>query len=388
MEQTLKARNEMKLRDVLGDGLGRGRSGSANTGHLFSSEADSLLIGGASILFFMLTYALVSPSANINSISWTAYYLGFLVNWPHFLVSYQLLYGDNRKKLLKEPRFVWAGIVSPLLLAGVLGGFMASANLLMLGRMVNLMYLLVGWHYVKQIYGTAIFTSVLKRYYMSNTEKWALRINMYALWSLSWISQNVSNGPNDFYGIRYFQLGLPAWLQTAAYVATGVTLVGMLGIFVRKYVREGRVPPMSSLATVAAIYVWFIPALYHPFFFYMIPFFHSLQYLLFVSAFRRNKAAAQSAKLEGPAARLAFLKGFWGYMALSVVTGTLSFLVIPRFLDMNFGLASHGMGVQAFIYAFNIFINIHHYFIDNVIWRNTNVDLREYLVKPCQEAAA
>src|SRR5258708_6252797 len=111
MEQSVKTK-VIPLRENAS--YGQATSGllrTRNNGHLFSNPVDCLLIGGLSILFFGVTYCFVDPSASINSISWTAYYLVFIVNWPHFLVSYQLLYLDNRKKLFKEMPFTWAAFI-------------------------------------------------------------------------------------------------------------------------------------------------------------------------------------------------------------------------------------------------------------------------------------
>ena len=35
-----------------------------------------------------------------------------------------------------------------------------------------------------------------------------------------------------------------------------------------------------------------------------------------------------------------------------------------------------------FVFIFVMWINIHHYFIDNVIWRRDNEDVRKYLFAP------
>ena len=39
-------------------------------------------------------------------------------------------------------------------------------------------------------------------------------------------------------------------------------------------------------------------------------------------------------------------------------------------------------GPAVFVFIFVMWINIHHYFIDNVIWRRDNEDVRKYLFAP------
>src|SRR5215475_4361813 len=97
-------------------------------GYLLSPGADAFMIGGASIALLFLSFILVDRATSILTVSWAAYYLSFVVNWPHFLSSYQLLYIDNREKLLKEARFAWAAFGAPALLIGVLVYFIATAS--------------------------------------------------------------------------------------------------------------------------------------------------------------------------------------------------------------------------------------------------------------------
>ena len=79
--------------------------------------------------------------------------------------------------------------------------------------------------------------------------------------------------------------------------------------------------------------------------------------------------------------------GVGGYLVVSGVFGVLGFFTIPNFLDAQFSQASHGLGVTSFAFAAYVFINIHHYFIDSVIWRGADPDLSQYLVKANQVSA-
>src|SRR5215510_3143754 len=104
------------------------------SGYLLSPGADAFMIGGASIALLFLSFILVDKGTSILTVSWVAYYLSFVVNWPHFLSSYQLLYIDNREKLLTEKSFAWAAFGAPALILGILGYFIASASTVNLGR--------------------------------------------------------------------------------------------------------------------------------------------------------------------------------------------------------------------------------------------------------------
>jgi hypothetical protein len=99
------------------------------------------------------------------------------------------------------------------------------------------------------------------------------------------------------------------------------------------------------------------------------PFFHSLQYLLFVGAYKRGEVRhAASAEAVRQAKRFV-LGALW--------IGILCFWAMPAMLEtwVNPG-KSFLFPVTA---AVVIFINIHHYFIDNVIWRSEHAEIRKYL---------
>jgi hypothetical protein len=117
---------------------------------------------------------------------------------------------------------------------------------------------------------------------------------------------------------------------------------------------------------------------------YVIPAFHSLQYLLFVWRFQINKAQASAARpprlrrlrlstqLQGVAA-------FAGFMLLGETLGWFGFLGLPHTLDLAVAYDRGVWGAGLFLFMIFMFINIHHYFIDNVIWRKENDEVRQYL---------
>jgi len=364
---------------------------------LLTANLDRLMAGGLSLVGFAVcwlffdrsagpyTYAGVYPNGayvanpTIGQLSWTLFYLSFVCNFPHFLLSYQLLYWDFRDRIFKDRAFAWAAIAVPLLLLGVMGYSAFRAPGWITG-FLRVMYLLVAWHYVKQIYGVFLFSSARNRVYYSPLEKGALWCTLIALGALNLVSGNSAELSFDFYGYTYVTWALPAWCLTTAWIAFGVALLVLVIALLVKYVREGAVPPASSAIALVAILAWYVPTLTHFTFFYMIPFFHSFQYIWFATAFRRNKVAAQSEHLSGPRRRLCHLMSFWGYLGASVVLGALAFHFIPTALDQHFTAADGSTQPQLWMALFTVFLNLHHYFIDSVIWRRGNAEVGRFLV--------
>jgi hypothetical protein len=361
------------------EAIAQPQQNARQSGHLLGPILDPLLLGWASIAIALGAYFFSNREQN-NSSAWFVYYIGFLVNYPHFIASYQLLYVDSRKKIFKEPRFIWAGVIVPLaLLAGIQASF-AVASPFWIGIWANAMYFFVGWHYVKQIFGCVIVTNALQKFYYTAIERHALKASLLSLWALSWVNSNTYRAEYAQDGVKYFTLGLPSWVLPATNAVVVITLGFVLLTHLKKFVREGRLPANAAVASYLTIFIWFVPLFAHPLYAPIIPFFHSLQYLPFVIAFRRNKV---NSELEAPKAtpqgRAELLRRHLPYYLSLFVVGGLAFQWVPQYLDSFRFLAPEVYGPTGYLFAFTIFLNIHHYFIDNVIWRGDNPDMRAHL---------
>jgi hypothetical protein len=72
-------------------------------------------------------------------------------------------------------------------------------------------------------------------------------------------------------------------------------------------------------------------------------------------------------------------RNFYLFLYIGVILGGMGFYVLPTLLDRTVSYDNDIFGVQVFYFAFHVFINVHHYFIDNVIWRADNQNMRKYL---------
>ncbi len=439
---------------------------------LLSPAADVFMAGGASILLYIILMFFVSKESNTNLWGWGMYYAGFLVNFPHFAASYQLLYRDAGKDFFgfkKNPKFAaklwWAGVLMPLILIGVMVAGMLQESADILGYTVNAMFFFVGWHYIKQIFGCVIVLSAAAKIYYSRVERWSLLAPLYGLWALSFVSFNTAGSRDVYYGMPYTTFSLPGIVVPASQWILGVSTVVMLGVLAYKFVRMRRFPPLSAVAALVSIYIWFIPTLNHPHFALIIPFFHSLQYILFVMAYKRNemilnapvktKAAPRRRKAVVYITMIAtavfvllpplFIAGtmwagyvdslehlmtvtygmlttvsstlwlrtvcitlgfalllgllhvtgkddpYWKFMRFitwMLLIGALQFSIVPTALDI---LSTNNLlpgalrynteifGASLYVFLFTIFVNIHHYFIDNVLWKRDNPHVKENL---------
>lgn len=338
-------------------------------------------MGGCSIIVALAFWAFVDTKASLFGISQLAFALAFVVNHPHFLSSYVLLYSDFRKSIATKKRYFWAAIVVPTILLTYLSYAIVNQSAYLMGRMVMAMYFFVGWHYVKQIFGCVIVTSAQRKIYYSDWQRRFLLTNLFTVWFMSWLGSNVGQSKYDFYGISYAALGLPYWTLNLTYYLVAITLLSVVVMLIKKYIKEGKKPSTPGIIAFLSLYVWYLPTFSHPGFSYLIPLFHSLQYLAFVWVLKRNQVANETIKLSGEEFRRAWVKKFGGFALASLVLGALCFQFIPNALDRAQLLnSSNGMiGYAPFLAAFLLFINIHHYFIDNTIWRSDNEVVKKNL---------
>ena len=337
------------------------------------------MIGGLSILLLVSFFLLVPETKNTNKLGWIMFYTSFFVNFPHFLISYQFLYIDNRDRLLKD----WRSFIAAFIAPGILIGYAVYAILYpsqqYLGYMTNAMFFLVGWHYIKQICGCVIVSSALKKFYFSKEEKFILLLNGFGIWFISYFGANQIVVEQMYFGISYKTFAFPAITLKAAYFITTFSLVYLVWQMLKKFIREGKWIPLNSVAAFATLYIWHIPTLFHPAFFLMIPFFHSLQYLLFAFAYTKNRFISLSQSPDQVEYRKRLLRGAGLYILASFITGGLFFHFIPSWMDKNIVYDVKTFGPQLFVFTFNIFLNIHHYFIDFAIWRRDNDNIKKYL---------
>jgi len=368
---------------------------SRHGGYLFHPIVDFLLAGGGSVLVAVPVFWLIRDKAAAHPTALTiGLVLSILINYPHFAHSYQLLYSGIGARIFGSGtptkvrlKYIWAGFVAPALIGGFLIGTYVSGSARLLALAANAFWFTTGWHYVKQGYGVIIVLSAIRRIHFSNIEKKLLLANGYTVWIYSWMALNMGLHEKTFYGVKYFTLPLPSALVTVGYFAALLTTAAVAGAVVyRVLMRKQPVSWNGVIGYVSSLYLWVIAFNADPLFTIFVPAFHSLQYLLFVWRYQLNKAAAQ-ASADGtassiglteidktsPAMRLA------NFVLVGVVLGIVGFGALPALFQASLAPDAALWGPTVFAFIFVVWINLHHYFIDNVIWRRDNEDVRRFL---------
>jgi hypothetical protein len=367
---------------------------------------DFWLLGGASLLVWFLMFATQGFRAawaidqHFKNLTVTTASLSLLVNYPHFLVSYKLAYSRGRTfitthwwQLLVVPALmiatfafayayydVPASQLSPVsMLSRDLTRFGNNARVfsgprlgdLLFALTFNVMIFTVGWHYTKQVFGCMMVYSYFDRYKFSPRQRTITKYALLSIWWLNFAQGNQAGAQNNFSQFKYYSFDLPDILVPIAtfIVAMGVLLVAY-EVFWKNYKERGETPSVNMVVPFAALYVWWLPITrQYEFYFLLTPFFHSLQYLAFVYKMEDTRLRG----MDHPEIRGTIL-------AFAIVlAGWLAFEFVPNEVDTVLG-TFNAWQMFFFFTAAMLFINIHHYFIDNVLWRFKDPEIQKYLL--------
>jgi len=360
--------------------------------YLYGPVIDFLVLGGGGLVLFGICILLNQTNAVPYVVfSVFAFRLTNVFNHPHFAHSYQIFYRDFRSKALGsayppvlKARYLVAGIIVPLMMIQYFVSTFMYEDIRMIGYSVNAMFFFVGWHYMKQGYGMMIVDSVLKKAFYGNSEKKLLLYLAYVAWICEWISTNgifheaIQNNKDNpymahmwYWGIEYFVVPVPALLMNICFAIIIGCATGAMIVFIRKAMRDRADTPYNGMiAYLISIYLWIILARINPIYNLFIPPLHSIQYMAVVWRFEMNKSLDLKKNWKWR------LSAFFG---IGVALGAAGFVFLPKALDHILDKPAQLKNEFLFLVMVWVFINIHHYFIDNVIWRRENPETKKYL---------
>jgi hypothetical protein len=362
--------------------------------------AELLLVGGATPLLFVLSFVLrtaLGLDAAELAVGFAMFHAAHLLNDPHFAVTYLLFYEDAHGRAFgpsfapaQRARWWMAGVVVPLILAAWGIGAVASQSAAGIGLLFQLMYLLVGWHYVKQGFGVMTVLAARRGVRFTTTERRAILAHCYAGWAYAWASPFDPGRTVESKGVVFTTFAHPAGLLEITLGLFAASSVALVYVLVRKRLREGRLPLVAPLlALLSSIWAWSVFSAADPLVQYMVPALHSIQYLYFVWLLKRNEGRV----LERPPHMGMSARTRIGLTAAgALLLGLVLFDLLPMALDdlaaPAGGFADASLGATPCFAALYAFVNIHHYFMDAVIWRRDNPGTRHLLNDPvCFERA-
>ncbi|WP_157200940.1 hypothetical protein [Massilia sp. Root351] len=353
---------------------------------LYTPWTDVLLLGGGSVIALLIFKMLRLSAESVAQLAIVMLVVANFVNHPHFAYSYQLFYGSWKEvKNGAMPadltrRWCLAGFIAPIALAlGLMLGALLWLNgqPLVLGIGLNLMGLLVGWHYAKQGFGMAMMDAAFKKRYWPAAARKAMLMNAYACWVATWTLGNSTQFARELWGVFGLVVNVPGVIVIAACtVAAGTTAWCGLALYraIKQWHEQQfnwkQMPLAGLTGYFVTLYLWMGLISLDPAFVLTVPFFHSLQYLTVIGRYKVNEAKS-GGWTRGQLA---------GFALTGAVLGAIGFWLMPAALDYARTGKIPEIGSPALAVAcFWIFINVHHYLIDNVLWRQGNPKVKQYL---------
>jgi len=348
-----------------------------------------LLVGGGTIILFpfaiVLRKALGIDDAELT-VGFLTFYGAYVINDPHFAVTYFLFYKDVRRRAFgidrdwaQRARYLLAGFVVPVVLALWAVASIARRSGQTLGWMIQLMFLLVGWHYVKQGFGVLTVLSARRGVRVSGRERRAVLAHCYAGWAFAWANPAAPAGEFEEKGVVYEALAHPRWLEVVTGCVLALSTVALVVVLLAERRRLSRTLPLAPLTgLLITIWSWTIYSSVDPVMRYLVPALHSVQYLYFVWLMKRNEAKES----EGPPTFGRPVAVRLGSLAISALAlGWLLFRGAPAYLDGIFVAprrdgVTDSLGETPFFAALFVVVSIHHYVMDSAIWRRDNPDTR------------
>ncbi len=351
--------------------------------------SELLAVGGLTLVLLPLSWLLrtaVGLEAAELAVGFTMFHAAHFLNDPHFAVTYVLFYENARARALGEglapaqrTRWLVAGIVVPLVLVVWAALALVTRSAQTLGWMVQLMFLLVGWHYAKQGFGVLTVLSLRRGVRFLDRERQVILAHCYAAWAFAWVSPASAAGEFEEKGVVYWAPSHPHWLELVTGSALAVSTIAVVLVLAAKWRREGGLPFTPLVGFVVTIWLWTIFTSLDPLVRYVIPALHGVQYGYFVWLMKRNQArAAEGPPTFGPPAstRITWLA------VTGVVLGYLLFRGGPWALDTSIAASwateptREALGATPFFAAIFVVVNLHHYFMDHVIWRRESPETR------------
>jgi hypothetical protein len=347
--------------------------------NLVGRHADGWLTGWLAVVLWLVSR--IASSAHHPFGSW-----GLPLFWPatvlmamHFGMTYRLAYADAGAAMRRRP---FALVIAPAILAAVLIGVVATA--LAGGRRITTdatqaaitsVFLLTTWHYIKQVYGIARIGARYRGISLSAREVTVLRYGLYPLWGLGVARLLVGRG-SRFAGFHVGIDLLPGGvITTMRFLAAGSAIV--IGVAVVSASRRaGVAPPALIVAPYLAAFLWIAwPTDY----FGTVVGLGALHGLQYLACCRRAETSLGLGRLT-PRTALRWLELFGG----AACGGLLATAWAPQLLNRVMNIDDAPLLFSA---VFFVFLNLHHYLIDAVIWRSTG-DLVRSMSSPSPNAPA
>ena len=343
--------------------------------YLVGRRADGWLTGWLAVALWIASWIANHAGHSIGSLGIPLYWPAAILSAMHFGITYHLAYAGGASAVRRRP---FALAIGPAILCVVLAGVVAISVLggpRQTARTAELailsVFLLTAWHYIKQVYGVARIGARYRGISFTVQESRVLRYGLYPLWLIG-ACQVLTHGR----GTRFagFNIGLdllPPATSVGLRILALCSATAIAYVVVSSSRRAGVWPPALIVAPYVAAFLWLAAPTDFYGAFLALGALHGLQYL---ACCRRAEGGFGLPRLSRRSA-LRWAEIFGG----ASCGGLLIAMWMPEYLNRVLAVDSAPL---LFTAVFFVFLNLHHYLIDAVIWRSSGDLVRSMTATP------
>lgn len=289
-------------------------------------------------------------------------WIGALVNMPHFLASYRMVY-RTQGSIRQHP---WAAIYIPtlLLIACIATVYASRWTDVPISALLTISGAYLAWHYTGQAWGMMATFTHLDGNPFDQRERRLIRGSLLILmaWHVTW-----------FFYLGYSKyVDLTSLYEGLSALSAVALVMGLAGFGLHKR-RTGRIAPLRAWIPWIAIFIWYatmarvgLAALF------IVQIAHAIQYLIFPFRVEVNRTRRTVSGLQVPMQLGIYLMVL---IAGSIIAG----IALPRgAMAVVAGWVGSRPG-EVVVLAISAFFNIHHYFTDGVVWKLRDPAVRQDL---------
>ncbi len=335
--------------------------------HLVGPRADGWLTGWVAVLLWVVAWVGGRFGHPLGSLGIPFYWPALVLSALHFGTTYHLAYSGGTKAIRKRPIALAIGpavlgiALTVIVVLTILAGSQQTRRATQIA--IVSVFLLTTWHYIKQVYGVARIGASYRKIVLTKPEVRVLRYGLYPLWLIG-AGQVLARGS----GARYagFDIGvdvIPNGIFGAARVVAVLCAAAIAVVIARASLRCRVLPPSLVVAPYTAAFLWLAAPTNYFGATVALGALHALQYMACCHR-------AETALGLAPLTRRSVLR--WAEIFGGAACGGLIVsLWLPQRLDATVAVAGAPLLFTAVCF---VFLNLHHYLIDAVIWRS-NGDL-------------
>ncbi len=315
---------------------------------------DAAAIGGLSILAFVVARLLADSGGRTLELAQVGAILSVFVNYPHFSATVYRLY-ESRDSARQFPVTAYG---LPFVLLGAVAASLWQPDLVA-PYFILLFLIWSPYHYSGQTLGITMIYARRVGFDIGRWQRLALSAFVFSTFVVSLVHRQRGE-PTASHGVTLPSIPFPDWFEPVVTVIMWAGAAGFLW-FVIDWCRTRRqmLPPIVLLPA-ASQFVWFMPGMQTAAFYEFVPLFHSLQYLYIAWAMQvglrlgRGEQERSWRSIRAVTAKW----GLWNYFG-----GIVLFIGLPWLL---FWVPLPMVTIAGVVVAA---VNIHHFFVDGVIWK-------------------